>query len=164
MELTLRLPIPSAPRFPPMLRELESERGRALGVRDMGIHVTSIEDIFLKVAEGKVERVFPAVPAKTKDLMVGIPFLTASLLLVVAVAVNRAQLAMLAVLVVVAADTLAVITGLAARGHRVKETLVERLVETLHTMAVEAVEVLAPLVARLLAPLAVMEAQARHLL
>ena len=54
MELTLRLPIPSAPLFPPLLRDLEGARGAALGVRDMGIHVTSVEDVFLRVAQGKM--------------------------------------------------------------------------------------------------------------
>jgi hypothetical protein len=96
--------------------------------------------------------------------MAEILFSTALLLLAVVVVGNKAQLAMLAGLAVVVVDTLAEIIGLEAQEHLVKVMLAGRLVGVLHITVEVAVEVLAPLVARLLALLAVLEAQARHLL
>lgn len=111
-----------------------------------------------------MERVFPVTPDKTKELMVVIPFLTVLHQQAAVLVGNRRQLAMLVGLAVVVAGTLAEIIGLEAQEHLAKEMLVGRLVEMLHITVEVAVEVLAPLVARLLARLAVLEAQARHLL
>ena len=109
-----------------------------------------------------MERVFPVVLTKTKDLMAGIPFSTVSLQPAVVVAVSKVQLAMPADLVVAVVAIPVEITGLAVLAHPVKETLAERPAAVLHITVAAVVEVLAPLVAPLLDLLAAMGAQALH--
>jgi ABC-type multidrug transport system ATPase subunit len=50
-ELRVRLPLSASSAFPDMLTELDASL-RALGFASYGISVTSIEDVFLKIAEG----------------------------------------------------------------------------------------------------------------
>ena len=47
-ELRVRLPLSSSPAFPALLRELEV-RGAALGIAGVGMSVTSLEDVFLRI-------------------------------------------------------------------------------------------------------------------
>jgi ATP-binding cassette subfamily A (ABC1) protein 3 len=50
-ELSLRLPLASSPAFPALLSELDAALGR-LGMSSYGLSVTSLEDVFMRVAEG----------------------------------------------------------------------------------------------------------------
>jgi ATP-binding cassette, subfamily A (ABC1), member 3 len=50
-ELNLRFPLAAARAFPALLADLDANMGR-LGLASYGISVTSIEDIFLQIAEG----------------------------------------------------------------------------------------------------------------
>ena len=52
-ELTLRMPFSASGAFPAMMAELE-ERAAALGVAQFGVSVTSLQEIFMKVARGDV--------------------------------------------------------------------------------------------------------------
>ena len=51
-ELALRVPIEAAGVFAPLLRELQGPAGAAVGVRGVGVGVTSVEDVFMRVAAG----------------------------------------------------------------------------------------------------------------
>jgi hypothetical protein len=48
-ELAYRLPMSEVPNFPPMLAVLE-QQGPAMGIRNYGISVTTMEEVFLKIA------------------------------------------------------------------------------------------------------------------
>lgn len=48
-ELSIRLPLDASPRFPAMLSALEGKM-QALGIRSYGVTVSSVEDVFLKIA------------------------------------------------------------------------------------------------------------------
>jgi ATP-binding cassette subfamily A (ABC1) protein 1 len=52
-ELALRLPIDASPAFAGLLRDLMGARGIAAGVRDVGVGVTSVEDVFMRVSAGE---------------------------------------------------------------------------------------------------------------
>ena len=52
-ELALRMPIDASPSFSSLLRNLLGPRGAAIGVRDVGVGVTSVEDVFMRVAAGE---------------------------------------------------------------------------------------------------------------
>lgn len=54
-ELTMLLPKDASSRFPPLFAQLESERA-ALGIESYGVSVTTMEEVFLKVAEGAMHR------------------------------------------------------------------------------------------------------------
>eukprot|EP00512_Aurantiochytrium_limacinum_P001341 CAMPEP_0171491806 /NCGR_PEP_ID=MMETSP0958-20121227/4060_1 /TAXON_ID=87120 /ORGANISM="Aurantiochytrium limacinum, Strain ATCCMYA-1381" /LENGTH=1969 /DNA_ID=CAMNT_0012025257 /DNA_START=215 /DNA_END=6124 /DNA_ORIENTATION=- len=55
-EIMLQLPLAASPKFQPMLAELERNADR-LGIVNVGISVTSLENVFLRVAEG-TENIF----------------------------------------------------------------------------------------------------------
>ena len=61
-ELSVRLPLASSPVFPAMLEDLDASRG-ALGIASYGISVTSIEDVFLRIANQQDAHAVGGAPA-----------------------------------------------------------------------------------------------------
>jgi ATP-binding cassette subfamily A (ABC1) protein 3 len=55
-EVALRAPLAASTAFPALLRDLAGARGAALGVETAGVHVTSVEDVFLRVAHAEEAR------------------------------------------------------------------------------------------------------------
>lgn len=53
-ELAYRLPLAASPQFPDLLRELET-RGDELGCQSFGVSVTTLEEVFLRVAEEQTD-------------------------------------------------------------------------------------------------------------
>ncbi|RLN95673.1 hypothetical protein BBJ28_00006496 [Nothophytophthora sp. Chile5] len=65
-ELTFQLPFEAASRFPALFREVEA-RQQELGILSFAISVTTLEDVFLKVAESGSGSDEPAVPVGTTE-------------------------------------------------------------------------------------------------
>jgi len=55
-EVALRAPLAASATFPALLRALAGAPGASLGVEAAGVHVTSVEDVFMRVAAAEEER------------------------------------------------------------------------------------------------------------
>ncbi|KAE9002859.1 ABC transporter A family member 1 [Phytophthora rubi] len=64
-ELTFQLPFEASPGFPALFRDLESRQNQ-LGILSFAISVTTLEEIFLKVAESGISDMLPGVPCEAE--------------------------------------------------------------------------------------------------